>query len=105
MRLTPIIRFIFTELATGGDLMSFLYQNPLPEEALARVLLRQLTRGLRYLHSKDIVHRDLKPENVLLLSSPGKAYPHLLLSDFGTCGVPETNRMKTLVGTDLYQAP
>lgn len=67
--------------------------------------MRQLTRGLRYLHDKGIIHRDLKPENILLANSPRIEYQRVMLSDFGACLVPNRHRMTSQVGTPLYQAP
>ncbi|CAL8138453.1 unnamed protein product [Orchesella dallaii] len=42
-------------------------------------VLRQITKGLEWLHEKKIVHRDLKPENILLTRKPEK----VKISDFG----------------------
>ena len=36
------------------------------DEDLAIEILRQIAKGLSYLHGKDIGHRDLDPKNVLI---------------------------------------
>ena len=36
-------------------------------EPIIREIIKQLTKGLKYLHSKQFLHRDLKPENILLI--------------------------------------
>ncbi|KAF9224806.1 kinase-like protein [Gyrodon lividus] len=52
--------------------------------------LRQITSGLRHLHSLKIVHRDIKPQNILV-SAPNKGVSErdggrrMLISDFGLC--------------------
>lgn len=97
--------FIFTELASGGDLMSFINRHNGVKEFDTRIIVRQVVRGLHYLHSKGIIHRDLKPENILLAYSPKIAYHRVMLSDFATSSVPNRSRMKTVVGTANYQAP
>lgn len=98
-------RFIFTELASGGDLMSFINRHNGVTEFDTRIIMRQVVRGLSYLHSRGIIHRDLKPENILLAYSPKIAYHRVMLSDFATSAVPNRNRLKTVVGTTNYQAP
>ncbi|KFA47324.1 hypothetical protein S40293_06053 [Stachybotrys chartarum IBT 40293] len=102
---SPHSLYIFTELASGGDLMSFIYRHEHVAEFDARIIIRQIVHGLRYLHEKGILHRDLKPENILLAYSPRIAYHRVMLSDFGTCAVPKRSRMVTNVGTTSYQAP
>ncbi|KAG6005458.1 hypothetical protein E4U21_007927 [Claviceps maximensis] len=66
--------YIFTELAAGGDLMSLINRHNGIKEFDCRIIIRQVLRGLSYLHSKGIIHRDLKPENILLAYSPKIAY-------------------------------
>ncbi|KAG6080879.1 hypothetical protein E4U15_003130 [Claviceps sp. LM218 group G6] len=97
--------FIFTELAAGGDLMSLINRHNRLKEFDCRIIIRQVLRGLSYLHSKGIIHRDLKPENILLAYSPKMAYHRVMLSDFATCAIPRRSRLKTMVGTANYQAP
>ena len=49
--------------------------------------VREITSGLRYLHSLNIVHRDIKPQNILISSvKQGESSGHrMLISDFGLC--------------------
>ncbi|UNI21384.1 Non-specific serine/threonine protein kinase [Purpureocillium takamizusanense] len=105
---SPHSLYTFTELATGGDLWSFIYRHgkekPLGEYE-TRVITRQVVRGLQYLHRKGVVHRDLKPENILLAYSPRINCHRVMLSDFGACAVPNRSRMVTRAGTPNYQAP
>lgn len=99
-------RYTFTELASGGDLWSFIYRHDLKvAEFDARIIIRQVVRGLQYLHKRGIVHRDLKPENILLAYSPKNVYHRVMLSDFGASAVPRRSRMMTMTGTAGYQAP
>lgn len=45
-------------------------------------ILKDMTRGLHYLHSQEIIHRDLKPGNVLINMGPGRKIS-AVLCDFG----------------------
>ena len=81
-------------------------------------ILKQITSGLRHLHSLKIVHRDIKPQNILL-SAPKKLPanpnlvqpPRLLISDFGLCkkleGDQSSFRATTAhaAGTSGWRAP
>ncbi|KAL7918935.1 kinase-like domain-containing protein [Trichoderma austrokoningii] len=97
--------YLFTELASGGDLISFMNRHEFIQEIDCRIILRQVVRGLAYLHRKGIIHRDLKPENILLAYSPRISCHRIMLSDFGACAVPRRSRMITDVGTLEYKAP
>ncbi|KAL4957550.1 kinase-like domain-containing protein [Aspergillus filifer] len=66
------------EYCAGGDLHSLITATRKVPEDEANCLLKQLLRGVRYLHEGGIAHRDLKPEN-LLLTHRGC----LKISDFG----------------------
>ena len=74
--------------------------------------LRQISSGLRHLHSLSIVHRDIKPQNILVsLSSNGRALK-MLLSDFGLSkkldSVAQTSFSQTMNnpgGTVGWRAP
>ncbi|PNP38053.1 hypothetical protein TGAMA5MH_10152 [Trichoderma gamsii] len=103
--ISPQSLYIFTDLASGGDLVSFMNRHEFIEEIDCRIILRQVVRGLDYLHIKGIIHRDLKPENILLAYSPRISCHRVMLSDFGACAVPRRSRMITDVGTIDYKAP
>lgn len=66
--------------------------------------LRQMTRGLAYIHAQDVVHRDVKPENVLISDKFV-----LKISDFGCCKptAPDGSMSATSgpKGTRAYYAP
>ncbi|PHH84490.1 hypothetical protein CDD83_1858 [Cordyceps sp. RAO-2017] len=103
--ISPHSLYMFMELATGGDLWSFLYQRGAVSEFETRVIVRQVVRALDYIHHKGVVHRDLKPENILLAYSPNSKCHRIMLSDFGASAVPRRSRMLTHIGTANYQAP
>ncbi|KAG1752201.1 hypothetical protein EDB19DRAFT_1672479, partial [Suillus lakei] len=80
--------------------------------------LRQITSGLRHLHSLKIVHRDIKPQNILI-SAPKKGASgrdggrRMLISDFGLCKKLEVDQTSFLptahgamaAGTVGWRAP
>ncbi|KYK61436.1 hypothetical protein DCS_02578 [Drechmeria coniospora] len=106
--ISPYSLYTFTELATGGDLWSFIHRHGTETavgENESRVIIRQIVCALYYLHMKGVVHRDLKPENILLAYSPWINCHRVMLSDFGACAVPRRSRMLTRAGTPNFQAP
>lgn len=96
--------YIFTELATGGDLYSLVSRYQVFSELEIRWIIRQVLRGVAYLHSKGVAHRDIKPENILCAVAPNAAF-RIILSDFGDAAVVTRGRMKSEVGTSFYRAP
>jgi len=106
--------YIFQELVSGGDLMSYLERQDGLDEPEAAVMIFQLLKALEYLHGHGIVHRDIKPENILLTSWRKGA--RIVLTDFGQSrklveehGASKpaqvSSRMRSLVGTYGYVAP
>lgn len=84
-------------LATNGEGLHYLE---------ADCFMKQIMRGLSYMHSKGVAHCDLKPENILLTTS-GVAK----ISDFGTSAVFRTAWEKEChfssgaCGSEPYVAP
>ncbi|KAK5166176.1 uncharacterized protein LTR77_008437 [Saxophila tyrrhenica] len=110
---TPNNIYIFQELITGGDLMSYTDLKGVLGEPQAAVIVRQILKAVEYLHDNGIVHRDIKPENVLMTSWRDGA--RVVLTDFGqarTVGDAKAVakksavfRMQSVVGTIGYTAP
>lgn len=97
---------MFQELAAAGDLYSYLHANGgVLGDLDSRVIVRQITLAVLYLHSNGVVHRDIKLENILVTH---KDIGHrIVLTDFG-CSADirgSTKRMVSLVGTKDYAAP
>lgn len=106
--------YIFQELISGGDLLSYLERKGGLDEPETAVITYQLLKAIEHLHSQGIVHRDIKPENILLTS--WRKGSRIVLTDFGQARkLIEDNtaakaananlRMTSLVGTSGYAAP
>jgi len=67
------------------------------------LFIRQLCRGVDYLHAKQIVHLDLKPENVVVTHKDSNS---LKIIDFGLAKqILPTEKVKVMCGTPEFVAP
>ena len=75
------------EYCNGPDLSLYLKQNKIMQEKDAKMIMKQILYGLKYLHEnqRKIIHYDLKPQNILFHMGEIK------ITDFGLCKVMESN--------------
>ena len=92
--------YIITDLMET-DLGSVLKSDQKLSHDQIKLLLYQLVRGLKYIHSSGLFHRDLKPRNLLI-----NANCDLKICDFGLSRmeVPDP-RLTDYVCTRWYRAP
>ncbi|MBI4582506.1 MAG: protein kinase [Planctomycetes bacterium] len=95
--------FVIMEYVAGPSLRDLLKDQP---HGLgtnkAAYLLRELAKGLSYLHERGIVHRDLKPENIFYEDG------YVKIGDYGLSKYISVSRQsgQTIsVGTVHYMAP
>ena len=91
-----------------GDLNKFFEKYLLRLDMTNKVsLMRQIAKGIAFLHQNNIVHRDIKPGNILLKSCKG--YAVVKLGDFGLSKFLDpndmTSAMSSNVGTLTFKAP
>eukprot|EP00397_Hematodinium_sp_SG-2012_P020122 GEMP01020714.1.p1 GENE.GEMP01020714.1~~GEMP01020714.1.p1 ORF type:complete len:317 (+),score=66.28 GEMP01020714.1:68-1018(+) len=95
--------YLIFDIIEGGVSMDWCYDDKsyyvpntrdLIPEPMARVYIRDVLRGLEYLHGKRVAHRDIKPQNIFVDKG------HAKIGDLGTASLLDENDMIIKPGTD-----
>ena len=77
-----------------------------PPVGTNRLVLKQVTKGLEYLHEKKIYHRELKPSHVFISHADGTVRPMMKLGNFGIyANTKESNLLIELAGSRSWLPP
>ncbi|CAJ0570091.1 unnamed protein product, partial [Mesorhabditis spiculigera] len=88
----------FVSILIGADLQNITKIQRLGDDQ-AQLLIYQILRGLKYIHSAGIIHRDLKPSNIAV-----NERCEVKILDFGLAR-PADIEMTGYVATRWYRAP
>jgi len=101
---TPSEVILVMEYLDGGELFERVAADDFNlTESDCCLFMRQICRGVQYLHDHHIVHLDLKPENVVCTERENAT---VKIIDFGTAMELEPGeQIKSLVGTPEFVAP
>jgi len=96
------------ELVNGGELFYKIVEKGNYSEKDAVRIVRQMVKGVEYLHEQGIAHRDLKPENLLCQTDTRDEYKpfRVVIADFGLSKTFDGGEaLQTSCGTPDYVAP
>ncbi|KAL0491209.1 calmodulin dependent protein kinase kinase [Acrasis kona] len=98
--------YILLEHVEGGAIMKVdgfggIDREPFGQEKTKKYL-RDIIRGLEYLHSNKVIHRDIKPENLLVDEND-----NIKLTDFGVSHMfdGDNDILHTSAGTPAFLSP
>ena len=94
--------YVILEYCPNGDLLNVCVSKIKLTEDEARVYLKEILLGLKFVHQNKVGHRDLKPENIMI-----DAEGHAKISDFGLSKfiTGKSNLTSTACGSPCYTSP
>ncbi|KAL6467623.1 hypothetical protein MHYP_G00233000 [Metynnis hypsauchen] len=96
---------LVVELIRGGELFDFIAEKENLMENDAIEFLKQILKGVAFMHNKQIAHFDLKPENIML-SDEKAEHPEIKIIDFGLAQrLTPGEEYRSLCGTPQYIGP
>lgn len=98
--------YLVIEYMEGGELFDIIADQGHLSEQRASQVVREIIKGVDYLHEVGVVHCDIKPENILCKSH---SWPlQIKLCDFGLANFYDkynNSTMTAMIGTPGYVAP
>ncbi len=90
---------------SGGDLLEYIEKKEdLISEKEAAKIIKEIAKGIKYMHLFGLVHRDLKPENIVFENE--NDIESLKIIDFGlTKTLARQEKTNEAIGTLTYLAP
>lgn len=59
--------YLLMELGCDGQLYETMQKQGNFSEEATSIIMREISSGVSYMHSKYVIHRDIKPENIVLI--------------------------------------
>jgi serine/threonine protein kinase len=98
--------YLVMDYVEGGDLSEFISKNKKIPEAVIRIIVCGILKGLEGLEKESIYHRDLKPANIMLKQTNNIIPEDVVIVDFGLAATSyDTNPIFKRCGTPGYIAP
>ena len=110
--------YLFMEYCNGGNLTEILKvykkeHNDSFSWEIIQYFMRQIVKGVEYIHSKGIIHRDIKTDNILLtfknpddLKNLNLLAGQIKIIDFGVATKLDSfGEASTAVGSPIYMDP
>ena len=107
--------YIMMEYINGGSLSDFLNKYKLKRgrpfsQKMIQFFVKQIVKGLIYIHSKNIIHRDIKLDNILLkfpfnsnIDETNYTLAKVKIIDFGLA--TKASLAGSFVGSPIYMDP